>query len=162
MSRDKEIAKQTIEILRPHFTFNVLNQMKYQIGKNPDLAQEMVYDFANFYRASLTLASGEELTLLDEELRAFKSYLRLECGMNRNLAVELQLSREKDVRQWIVRTGILQKFGADLVREEIRTTKEERTLCVADQMKDGLYSIHVKIHETGKEFTCPVCEIKEE
>ena len=162
MSDKKEIAKRTIETLRPHFTFNVLNQIKYQIGKNPDLAQEMVYDFANFYRAGLTLASCEEETVLEEEIRALKSYLKLESAMNKNLALEMTLSFEKDVRHRIVETGCLQKFGADLIKEEVRTTKEERTLLVTDEIREGEYHILVKIKETGKELKCPVYEIKGE
>lgn len=160
MSDKKEIAKQTIETLRPHFTFNVLNQIKYQIGKNPDLAQEMVYDFANFYRAGLTLASCEEETILDEEIRALKSYLKLEAAMNKNLTLEMDLSFEKDVRHKIVKTGCLQKFGAELIKEEVRTTKEERTLRITDEIREGKYHILVKIKETDREFMCPVYEIK--
>ena len=159
---EKDCAKQIVETLRPHFTFNVLNQLKYQIGKNPELAQEMVYDFANFYRASLTLACKEVRTLLDEELRAFKSYLRLECAMNKHMALEMNLSCEKDVRHFVVKPGCLQEFATNLIKEEVRVTKDTRTLLVTDGMKDDQYYIYIKIKETGRELHCPVLAIKGE
>lgn len=149
-SSKKEVARQTLELLRPHFTFNVLNQIKYQIGKNPELAQEMVYDLANFYRGGLTLASFEEETSLDEELRAFKSYLRLESTMNKNMKVVLDLAHEKGVRHRIVKPGLLQHFGEMLVKEEVRTTKEDRTLVVTDGLVDDHYYIQVEIKELGQ------------
>lgn len=157
---EKERVRETIEILRPHFTFNVLNQIKYQIGKNPELAQEMVYDLANFYRGSLTVAACEEMTTLDEELRAFKAYLRLECAMNKNMALEMELESEKGVRHMVVRPGLLQQFGETLVKEEVRVTREDRTLIVTDGLKEDHYYIHVEIKETGQVLLCPVYDKK--
>lgn len=159
---ERECAREVIETLRPHFIFNVLNQIKYQIGKKPDLAQEMVYDLANFYRGSLTLAAREEETTLDEELRAFKSYLKLETAMNKNLSIEFEMENEKGVRHMIVKPGALQEFGASLIKEEVRVTKEERTLLITDGLKEDHYYIHVKIKETGQILVCPVHELKGE
>ena len=99
---------------------------------------------------------------MEEEIRALKSYLKLECAMNKNLALEMALSFEKDVRHRSVETGCLQKFGAEIIKEEVRTTKEERTLLVTDEIREGEYHILVKIKETGKELGCPVYEIKGE
>lgn len=156
----REYAVQAIDILRPHFMFNVLNQIKYQIKKNPDLAEEMVYDLANFCRGSLTVASMEEEAVLDEEIRAFKSYLRLECAMNRNMELELNLTNERGVRHMIVSPGTLQEFGTMLVKEEVRTTKEKRTLVVTDGLKEDKYYIHVEIKETGQVLVHPVLDIE--
>jgi len=155
-------ARETIETLRPHFMFNVLNQMKYQIGKNPETAQEMVYDLANFFRGSLTVAAGDDMTLLDEELRAFKSYLRLEEAMNRNLKVQFEMENEKGVRHMTVRPGILQEFAAAMIKEEVRVTKQERTLQITDGLREDHYYIHIKIKETGQDFLCPVYDLKGE
>lgn len=156
----REFAVQTIDILRPHFMFNVLNQIKYQIKRNPEMAEEMVYDLANFCRGSLTVASMEEEAVLDEEIRAFKSYLRLECAMNKNMELELDLTNERGGRHMIVSPGSLQEFGAMLVKEEVRTTKEKRTLVVTDGLKEDQYYIHVEIKETGQVLVHPVLDIE--
>lgn len=158
---ETEVAKRTVEKLRPHFMFNVLNQIKYQAGKNPQLVEEMVYDLANFYRGSLTIAAMEAETVLDEEIRAFKSYLRLECAMNRNMELEIELTNEKGLRHMIVSPGTLQDFGAMLVKEEIRTTKEKRTLIVTDGLKEDQYYIHVEIKELGQTLIHPVVCLRE-
>ncbi len=157
-----DIARETVGKLRPHFVFNVLSQIKYQAGKNPELVEEMVYDLANFWRGSLTVASMEDETVLDEEMRAFKSYLRLECVMNRNMELELSLDHEKGVRHMVVRPGTLQEFGTMLVKEEVRTTKEKRTLVVTDGLKEDQYYIQVEIKELGQTLFHPLVCLRED
>lgn len=159
---DKKVASYAVEQLRPHFVFNILNQMKYQAKKDPQLVEEMVYDFANFFRGRLTVAALEQETVLDEEIRAFKSYLKLECTMNKNMQLQMDLSYEKGVRHMLVMPGILQDFAAMLVKEEIRTTKDKRTLVVTDGLCEDHYYIHVEIKELGQTFVHPIPCIKGE
>ena len=108
------------------------------------------------------MASLEEETTLDEELRAFKSYLRLECAMNRHMELEVALTDEKNVRHMMVKPGVLQEFGAKLVKDKIRTTKEIRTVVVKDTKDEDWYYIQVEIRELGHTYCQPVARMREE
>ena len=62
--------------IRPHFLFNSLNTIANVIQTDPDLAEELVQDMADLFRA--TLAKPAELSTLTEELVLAARYLHLE------------------------------------------------------------------------------------
>jgi two-component system, LytTR family, sensor histidine kinase AlgZ len=62
--------------IRPHFLFNSLNTIANVIQTDPDLAEELLQDMADLFRA--TLAKPAELSTLTEELVLAARYLHLE------------------------------------------------------------------------------------
>ena len=62
--------------IRPHFLFNSLNTIANVIQTDPDLAEELLQDMADLFRASL--AKPAEVSTLTDELILAARYLHLE------------------------------------------------------------------------------------
>lgn len=62
--------------IRPHFLFNSLNAIASTARSNPPLAEELIQDLSDLFRASL--ARPEDLSTLGEELELARRYLAIE------------------------------------------------------------------------------------
>lgn len=62
--------------IRPHFLFNSLNTIANLIHSDPRLAEDLLADLADLFRAAL--AKGEARTTLAEELELSRRYLHIE------------------------------------------------------------------------------------
>ena len=63
--------------IRPHFLFNSMNTIANLTRSDPKLAEEVIEDFADLFRASL--AKANTLTTLGEEIFISKQYLNIEA-----------------------------------------------------------------------------------
>jgi two-component system sensor histidine kinase AlgZ len=63
--------------IRPHFLFNSMNTIASLTQTDPRLAEEVVEDLADLFRASL--AADADRTTLDEELDLCRRYLNIEA-----------------------------------------------------------------------------------
>ncbi|MDH5738337.1 MAG: histidine kinase [Gammaproteobacteria bacterium] len=63
--------------IRPHFLFNSMNIITSLISVDPETAELVVEDLSTLFRASLTEASGEAVTL-EEELQLCDKYIHIE------------------------------------------------------------------------------------
>jgi two-component system sensor histidine kinase AlgZ len=62
--------------IRPHFLFNSMNTIASLTRSNPALAEEVVYDLSDLFRASLS--NAQRMSTLGEELELSRGYLRIE------------------------------------------------------------------------------------
>ena len=62
--------------IKPHFLFNCMNTIASLIRRNPVLAEEVVEDLSDLFRASLQ--DAQQIGTLEEELALCKRYLRIE------------------------------------------------------------------------------------
>jgi len=62
--------------IRPHFLFNSLNTIASLTRSDPSLAEELVQDLAELFRASLM--QNQKFIRLDDELELVKQYLNIE------------------------------------------------------------------------------------
>jgi two-component system sensor histidine kinase AlgZ len=62
--------------IRPHFLFNSMNTIAHLTRADPALAEEVVQDLADLFRAAL--ADSERLSTLQAELDLARQYLRIE------------------------------------------------------------------------------------
>jgi two-component system, LytTR family, sensor histidine kinase AlgZ len=62
--------------IRPHFLFNSLNSIASLIASKPELAEEMVIDLSELFRASLD--KRNRLATVEEEVEFVKTYMRIE------------------------------------------------------------------------------------
>lgn len=63
--------------IRPHFLFNSLNAAVSVVRDNPRLAERVLLDMCDLFRA--LLAEGRSLVPLEDEIRLARSYLEIEC-----------------------------------------------------------------------------------
>ncbi len=76
--------------IRPHFLFNSMNTIAHLTRANPKLAEEVVEDLADLFRASLADASRR--STLADELDLCRRYLRIEAErLGERLRVEWDL-----------------------------------------------------------------------
>ncbi len=70
--------------IQPHFLYNILDSIHWQAVLNDDYeVSDMVKSLASFYR--LSLSSGEDIVLLQDEIRQVNEYLRLQNIRYNNL-----------------------------------------------------------------------------
>lgn len=62
--------------IRPHFLFNSMNTIASLTRSDPALAEEVVYDLSDLFRASL--GSAQRMSSLGEEIELCRGYLRIE------------------------------------------------------------------------------------
>ncbi|WP_260295713.1 sensor histidine kinase [Sedimenticola hydrogenitrophicus] len=62
--------------IRPHFLFNSMNTIASLTRTDPALAEEVVYDLSDLFRASL--ADAQRMSSLGEEIELCRGYLRIE------------------------------------------------------------------------------------
>ena len=62
--------------VNPHFLFNTLNTLAAVVGKNPQLARQLVQNFSTVFRKNLK-RGGEEVTL-EDEMEHVAAYLNIE------------------------------------------------------------------------------------
>jgi two-component system LytT family sensor kinase len=96
-SSRSRLARAEVRALRaqisPHFIYNALNAIASFVRTNPELARELILEFAEFTRYSFR-AHGE-FTTLAEELRSIDRYLTIErARFGDKLQVRLQVAPE--------------------------------------------------------------------
>ena len=62
--------------IRPHFLFNSMNTIASLTRTHPEMAEEVVHDLADLFRA--TLSDANRLSTLERELELARGYLRIE------------------------------------------------------------------------------------
>ncbi len=76
--------------IRPHFLFNSMNTIASLTRSNPGMAEEVVHDLADLFRASLS--DARTMSTLGEELELAEGYLRIEAQrLGERLRVEWAL-----------------------------------------------------------------------
>ena len=141
---DKRENRAMIESLRPHFVFNVLNVIRYMIKKDSDKAGRMVYDLALYMRCKIAAQTEENLSPFEAEFQAVSAYIRLEQVSMPNLFMEKQLPDEPGD----IMPGTLLTAVEKTVKEQVRTTKEKRTLVITDRYQAEKRGIGIMVKET--------------
>ncbi len=132
-----------IESLRPHFVFNMMNILRYIIKKDANKACDMVYDLSIYMRCKLGSLEPAEYISFEEEWSVVQAYLRLE-----QISMPyLQFSEEVKNNSHVVKKGELLEIVEKLIKEQVRVTREKRTIYITDE--EGRQSIKAMIKENG-------------
>jgi two-component system, LytTR family, sensor kinase len=140
------LARAELRALRaqisPHFIYNALTAIASFVRTNPELARELILEFAEFTRYSFR-AHGEFTTLADE-LRSIDRYLIIErARFGERLQVRLQIAPEvlpvglpylclQPLVENAVRHGLSRKPGVGTVSIEARDAGAECLITVED------------------------------
>lgn len=140
------VARAEVRALRaqisPHFIYNALTAIASFVRTDPELARELILEFAEFTRYSFR-AHGE-FTTLAEELRSIDRYLTIErARFGERLQVRLQIAPEvlpvglpflclQPLVENAVRHGLSRKPGVGTVSIEARDAGAECHITVED------------------------------
>ncbi|MCU0767317.1 MAG: histidine kinase [Gammaproteobacteria bacterium] len=127
--------------IRPHFLFNSMNTIAQLTRADPALAEAVVEDLADLFRA--TLADAGRLTTLPEELDLTRAYLRIEAqrlGPRLRVAWDLQ-GLPDDAR---VPQLILQPLVENAVYHGIEPAAEGGVITVAGRFRRGTVNLSVR------------------
>jgi two-component system LytT family sensor kinase len=140
------LARAELRALRaqisPHFIYNALTAIASFVRTDPELARELILEFAEFTRYSFR-AHGE-FTTLAEELRSIDRYLIIErARFGERLQVRLQIAPEvlpvglpylclQPLVENAVRHGLSRKPGVGTVSIEARDAGAECLITVED------------------------------
>lgn len=141
----KDTNRAIIESLRPHFVFNVMNILRYIIKKDPAKASEMVYDLSLYMRCKIGALEEEGLTTLLEEWNFVQAYLKLEQVALPNLGYVM----DADDSQCEINRGTFLENVEKLVKEQVRVTREPRTIHITNCDDNGQQTIKIMVKETG-------------
>jgi two-component system sensor histidine kinase AlgZ len=127
--------------IRPHFLFNSLNTIANVIQTDPDLAEELVQDMADLFRA--TLAKPAELSTLTEELVLAARYLHLE---KQRLGDRLNLEWEVEDLPGAAQLPplILQPLVENAIYHGIQPSKSPGWVRVAGVYRLGVVNLYIR------------------
>jgi two-component system sensor histidine kinase AlgZ len=147
MQRERAVAasKARFEALqariRPHFLFNSMNTIAQLTRADPVLAEEVVQDLADLFRA--TLADAGRLSTLAAELELTRSYLRIEgqrLGPRLRVTWDLQ-DLPDDARVPVL---ILQPLVENAVYHGIEPAPQGGEITVAGRYRRGTVNLSVR------------------
>jgi two-component system sensor histidine kinase AlgZ len=127
--------------IRPHFLFNSMNTIAELTRADPGLAEEVVQDLSDLFRA--TLADAERMTSLGTELELTRSYLRIEGQrLGERLRVVWDLEDLPDDAR--VPMLVLQPLVENAVYHGIEPAPEGGTLTIAGRYRRGKVNLSVR------------------
>jgi len=132
--------------LNPHFMFNCLNSIQALIYSNPERADKMISELADFLR--YTLNDGDKLYLkLQDEIENTEKYLSIEkTRFPERLQYNINVSEEAAKVEVIA--FLLQPFVENAIKHGFRSFNEILIINIDCTYSNGTLSI--KIENTGK------------
>jgi two-component system sensor histidine kinase AlgZ len=127
--------------IRPHFLFNSMNTIAQLTRADPALAEEVVQDLSDLFRA--TLADAERMTSLATELELTRSYLRIEgqrLGDRLRVAWDLE-DLPDDAR---VPMLVLQPLVENAVYHGIEPAPDGGAVTIAGRYRRGKVNLSVR------------------
>jgi len=129
--------------VNPHFLFNTLNSLSSLIMANrAEEAESMVLKLSNFFRQSLTLDAGADISLA-EEMALQRLYLDIErVRFPRRLKVEMNVPDNLEKAR--LPALILQPLVENAIKHAVSPTRDTVTLSItAREAGPGRFSIEV-------------------
>jgi signal transduction histidine kinase len=134
--------------IRPHFLFNALNTLASLIPVEPELAESLTLDTAEFLRT--TFADRPDRVSLVEELHLVEVYLRLEkARFGKRLTVDFQI--EPGANSVLLPTLTLQPLVENAVRHGVTCRAEGGRITLGVQRCEGAFEIRVEDDGVGFE-----------
>jgi two-component system sensor histidine kinase AlgZ len=127
--------------IRPHFLFNSMNTIASLTQTNPRLAEEVVMDLADLFRASLSTEAGT--TTLAEELELVRRYLNIEHQrLGERLRVHWDLQDLPGAAR--VPSLIVQPLVENAVYHGIEPTAEPGLVRIVGRYRRGMVNLSVR------------------
>lgn len=123
------------EQFNPHFVFNVMETVRYQIGENPETASEMLLSFANLMRYSINY--GHTKVSLETDVEYVNDYLLLQ-KIRYNNALRFELNIPDELLECQVPKLLLQPIIENSIKHGFVQGKQLDILVAAERLGDEL------------------------
>ena len=125
--------------IRPHFLFNSMNSIASLIDINPDLAEKMVVDLSELFRASLTEAS---LVPMNQEIKLCEQFISIEqIRLGERLYVEWDCDDFDDTVK--VPSLLIQPLIENAIYHGIQPLANGGTVNISVKVDNGLVNVKV-------------------
>lgn len=112
--------------IRPHFLFNSMNSIASLIGSDPELAERVIEDLAELFRASL---AEPTLIPLEREITLCRRYLEIEqLRLGKRLTVDWQIQTQSDEIK--IPSLMLQPLVENAIFHGIEPMPKGGTVCI--------------------------------
>lgn len=128
-------VRQLEEQFNPHFVFNVMETVRYQIGENPETASEMLLSFANLMRYSINY--GHTKVSLETDVEYINDYLLLQ-KIRYNNALRFELSIPDELLECQVPKLLLQPIIENSIKHGFVQGQTLEILVAAERVGDDL------------------------
>lgn len=143
LRRQMEV-KQLEEQFNPHFVFNVMETVRYQIGEDPQAASEMLQSFAMLMRYSINTGNTE--IQLESDVEYVNDYLLIQkVRYNNCLNYEFRIPDE--LMECRVPKLLLQPLVENSIKHGFR---QDRTLHIRIEAKRIGQDISISVSDNGK------------
>jgi LytS/YehU family sensor histidine kinase len=130
--------------VNPHFFFNTLGTIQALVQVEPQKANTLIKDVADFFRR--TLKHGGEFVTLREELETVYNYIRIEkIRFGDRLAVELSIPDE--LQESLVPVFSIQPLVENCIRHGLSPKKGGGMIQISAWCYDGV--LYIKIQDDG-------------
>jgi len=145
--RQRELAESSARLqalqarIRPHFLFNSMNTIASLTRVDADLAEQVVQDLSDLFRATLT--NVDQSSTLQREFELARGYLRIEAQrLGDRLQVEWDLhDLPGDAR---LPTLLLQPLLENAVYHGIEPAADGGTITVTGRFRDGVVNLAIR------------------
>ncbi len=140
---NKKFSELNLNALRsqmnPHFTFNVLNSIKYYIAKNdPEAAQFYISKFSKLIRMILDQSRSEYISL-DEEIDMLRLYMELEeLRFENKFTYAINVDKKLNSEEIDIPGMLIQPFVENSIKHGIRFKKGEARVDVNFTSSDSV------------------------
>lgn len=128
--------------IRPHFLFNSINTIANLTQTDPKLAEELLQDLADLFRAAL--AKADERTTLAEELELSRRYLHIEkqrLGDRMTIHWDLEPGLPEEA---VLPPIVLQPLLENAVYHGIEPARRPGTIRIAGRYRRGTVNLSVR------------------
>lgn len=136
-------VRQLEERFNPHFVFNVMETVRYQIGEDPETASEMLLSFANLMRYSINY--GHTKVTLETDVEYINDYLLLQ-KIRYNNALRFKLNIPDELLECQVPKLLLQPIIENSIKHGFVQDQTLEILVAVERIGDDL---HFTVRDNG-------------
>jgi two-component system sensor histidine kinase AlgZ len=127
--------------IRPHFLFNSMNTIASLTRSDPAMAEEVVHNLSDLFRANLS--DSRTLTTLSEELALAHGYLQIE---EQRLGDRLQVKWDLEglPQDALIPALLLQPLLENAVYHGIEPATERGTICIVGRYKRSKVNLSIR------------------
>jgi two-component system, LytTR family, sensor kinase len=152
-ARSARVTRAELDALRaqisPHFLFNTLTTIAALVRSKPDLAHDLVIQFAEFFRE--TLAEHAELTTLEGELAHVERYLAFERARLGDERLSVTYRVAPAARRAVLPVLVVQPLVENAINHGLAPVERPGRVTIAADREAGGFAIEVSDDGVGIE-----------